>query len=1147
MSSERVGRGPRAVERLVLEALDRLLEAARSEPALFARPVRVVVPSTSLAQHLAARLAHRRGRAVLGVSIRTAWAVACEILARAGVALPRGEGLFEVMVRRAARAEPALAPLAELADGHVAVAASVRDLLDAGLDPAHAEALDEALAAEPGPRDPVERARAVARVAIEIAREIEAERLGHRSRLFRLAREAFERDPEAVLPSRAILIHGFADATGVVTDLLEALVRRAGATLFLDRPPDPAEPSREDPGARFGDRFAARVLGAPPTADPAEEPLGELRVLHAQGPWAEARAVAEEIRAALDAGGVVPEELGVVARDLGAHRLALRAQLARLAVPFSGLGEQGPPGPGGRRLAELRALLRDGPRARAERWLEALELDAPGAQSGSRARGRAPRVSPTERADLRVGLHALGGARVADVAALATADEGADGDVALPVRVGLVAAEEGTAFARKRYLRRPLLDAAIARARDLVERLRALESPGQAAERPRSEPQASEGSSGQAAERPRSEPQASEGSSGQAAERPRSEPQASEGPSGRRPLAAGAAALRELARSALGWRDGDPGAAELERALARLGPPGFEVDAEELRLLFERALAGEGCVELGGAGGGAQVLNATEARARSFARLWVVGLARDAFPRAVVEDPLLPDALRARLRDLLPDLARKRDGHDEERFLFAQLAAASPRVALVASSCDDDGRARELSPLVERLRRAPHVGEPERAPSTTGRSALAAAGPRPAHERALLAGLHGSAADFDALLPVALEEAWRGEGAPPADARALAAGRLGVLRELDRPAHRAATLGPYFGFVGPLGAAGDPRRGPLAVTTLEGLFRCPWQTFLERVLRIEAPPDAGGELPAADPRRLGSLVHRVLERVAKAGLAAPVEKLAEATQQLPVALAWPAPEELDAIVCEAAREILHAEGIALPGFERVLALAAREPLGVARELDAAAARSGSGVVGAEVVAALRLAGAAGEPRELLLRVDRVERAGGALCLTDFKTGKPKVAQAKPEKRREALLRLVRSGELLQGPAYAAAVRELAGGGGVGRYVYLRADARDAARELAIGADDAELAGAFGSALGRALAVWDAGSFFPRLAEAESEGEGKACRTCLLKEACVKGDSSARGRLVRWAEAPASRGRSAAETALLGLWRREGPG
>jgi hypothetical protein len=736
--------------------------------------------------------------------------------------------------------------------------------------------------------------------------------------------------------------------------------------------------------------------------------------------------------------------------------------------------------------------LRDGPRARAERWLEALELDPPDARPGSRARGRTPRVSPTERADLRVGLHALGAERLADVAALATAGEGADGDVALPVRVGLVAAEEGSAFAGKRYLRRALLDAAIARARELVERLRALGAPG------------------------------------------------------RRPLAVGAAGLREVARRALGWRDGDPGAAELERALAGLGPPDFEVDAEELRLLVERALAGEGGSELGGAGGGVQVLTVTEARARSFARLWVVGLARDAFPRAVVEDPLLPDALRARLRDLLPDLARKRDGHDEERFLFAQLAAASPRVALVASGCDDDGRARELSPLVERLRRAPHVGPPQRAASATGRSALAAAGPRPAHERALLAGLHGSAADFDALLPVALEEAWRGESAPPADARALAAGRLGVLRELDRPAHRAATLGPYFGFVGPLGAAGDPRRGPLAVTTLERLFRCPWQTFLERVLRIEAPPDAGGELPAADPRRLGSLVHGVLERVAEASLAAPVGNLAEAARQQPVALTWPAPEELDAIVCEAAREILHAEGVALPGFERVLALAAREPLEVARELDAAAARPGSGVVGAEVEATLRVAGAAGESRELLLRADRVERAGGALCLTDFKTGRPKAAQARPEKRREALLRLVRSGELLQGPAYAAAVRELAGGGGVGRYVYLRADASDAARELAIGADDAEVAGAFGSALGRALAVWDAGSFFPRLAEAESEGEGKACRTCLLKEACMKGDSSARGRLVRWAEARGSRRRSAAEAALLGLWRREGP-
>ena len=1092
-ASARVGRGPRAVEDLLLAELDRLEAAARTSPAALARPVRVVLPSRSLAQHLSERLARRAGRPLLGISIRTVHAVAADVVQRAGRALPAGEGLFDVMVRRAAREEPALAALADLVDGHTAVAASVRDLLDAGLDPAHAEALADALEAEPGPGDLALRARAVVRIACRIAREIEEERFGHRSRLFRLAREIVERDPEAALPARAILIHGFSDATGVVTDLLEALVRRAGATLFLDRPPDPAEPAQEDPGVRFTERFATRMLGAPPP--PPAEPLpgARLRVLHAPGAWAEARAVADELRAALDAGPLAPgplapgpfapERLGVVARDLSEHRLALRSQLGRLAIPFSGLGESGPPGPAGRRLAGLRVLLRDAARTRADQWLELLELDRSGG-----------RLSPALRADLRIGLQALGAARLGQVADLLTADQGATHDPSLPVRARIAADEEGGARAHKRVLSRSILDAAIGRARELLARLRALDAPP-----------------------------------------------------ARRPLALRAAALRDLVRLALGWRAGDPGARELESALAdgALGPPALPVDAEELRLLLEHRLAREGRVPLGGEGGGVQVLTVTEARARCFDRLWVLGLSRDVFPRAVTEDPLLPDSLRARLRVLLPDLPLKRDGHEEERFLFAQLAAASPEVALLASTCDDDGRAREISPLVERLRRAPHVGGPEGVVSATAPGGLASKGLRPAHERALLAGLHASEGAFAALLPVAIEEARRELGAASVDLAALATGRLAVLRELDRPAHRAAQLGPYFGFVGPLRADGDPRRGPIAVTTLEKLFRCPWQTYLAQVLRIEAPPDVDGELPAADPRRVGSLVHRVLERVARESLGEPVESLAEAVKRRGVGMAWPPPEVLDEIACELAREMLREEGVALPGFERVLALAARDPLALAREIDEEEAGEGCRIVGAEVGCTLAVTDATGAARELRLRIDRVDLQGDSLRLTDYKTGRPRVSQSGEARRRAALLAAVGSGALLQAPAYAAVARTHGAGRGLGRHLHLSADATEVTRDLSVDAGDAEVAHAFDAAVSRALAAWDAGSFFPRLLEADSERENKACRDCAFKEACLRGDSSARGRLGRWTAEPPS-AVSTAEAALLGLWRPEDP-
>ena len=96
---------------------------------------------------------------------------------------------------------------------------------------------------------------------------------------------------------------------------------------------------------------------------------------------------------------------------------------------------------------------------------------------------------------------------------------------------------------------------------------------------------------------------------------------------------------------------------------------------------------------LGGRGGGVQVLSVMEARARSFAAVRVIGLQRGVFPRRVAEDPLLPDPLRRALRDVLPDLPVKSEGHEEERFLFAQLLASAPQVHLSCAQRDATGRA----------------------------------------------------------------------------------------------------------------------------------------------------------------------------------------------------------------------------------------------------------------------------------------------------------------------------------------------------------------------------------------------------------------------------------------------------------------------
>jgi RecB family exonuclease len=1084
----RIAPGPLRLEARLLADLEPLL--SEREVGDLALPIRIAVPSRSLHQHLARRLA-RHFRALAGVRVQTLHALAVEIVER-GAAVPPGDLLFPVAVRDCARAEGALrARLDALVDGYAVVEASVSDLLDAGFDPAHGEALAEALRAATGEGEGRARGLALARVAARVVETLERWGVAHRSRLLRAAREALEADPARALPARAVFLYGFADATAVQADLLDALLRHRGARIFLDRPPDPADPARSDPGAVFGERFARRIAGVVPGFDePEASPQPpRIEVLHAPGIEAEVRGVADRVRALLDA-GALPEEVGVVARQPGPYRVAVRRHFRRLGIPFSGLGAAGPAGPAGRRIEALRALLRWRERVPAELWLDALEgLPDP-----------APRLSPLHRADLLLGLHVLGAARLADVASLAARD----GDVELPVRRGLGEAQAGQRRAPRRRLPRAHLAAATSAAASLVAHFAAWPS--------------------------------------------------------RDRLAAHLERLRALVHAHLRWSPSSPGTAELQTALFEAGGAlrgTIGLDRDGLGLLVERCLDGVGDEPLGGRGAGVQVLDVMEARERTFEHLFVVGLSRDSFPRVIVEDPLLEDRVRRRLRDVLEDLPVKHEGHDEERFLFAQLLAAAPHVSLSAPICDEDGRARPVSPLLDGLRWAPDVPDPVQLPALYGPGRPERV--RPAHEHALLAGLHAPRSAFECVLArafheSALEDAGAGGGAGEhargalAQARALARARCAVLAEVDPGLQASRRLGPYYGFVGPPGS-GDPRGSDLYVTTVEQIARCPWRAFLERLLRVESLPDPHAELPSADPAStallLGRLVHRVLERIVQDALGDGEQRpvLEEVLRRSPRPVPWPGPDELDARVARCAEELAYEEGIGLPGYPRLLALLARGPLAQARELDWPDGHGGLAALGAEVEGRLSLPG----QRALHFLADRVDSDGGRLRLVDYKTGKPIADQKKDATRRAHFRDGVARGRLLQALAYARAAAAC-GAEAEGRYVYLKPDGGFPQRVFAARADDAELAEAFDRAVGAALGAFEQGSFVPRLIEGTSDEEHHSCERCAVKEACLRGDSGARRRLAEWVrvqEDTDPTGLDAAERALLAVWRLGG--
>lgn len=1133
--------GARAAEAWLVASVRAEVEAARRDVSRLALPVRIVVPSRTLRDHLAAALVREIGTH-LGVQVQTLHGFACELLARAGAPAGFADDLYPILARREAAREADLhRVLGDLDDGAGAAIGAVSDFLDAGLG--SVDALEDAIAdaVRAGEASEAEAARAVAlaRVAERVRRALEARELGHRSRRLAAARDRLLDLAEAPPPARATCFHGFADATGLALDLVQAACDRVGAIVILDRPPDlasgrsagatPAVPAarRDDGPARFTARVFEALAGRMPVieADVAapESPTSgtaRLHLLSAPDPGSEVRAVGAAIRELLDA-GVVPERIGVVGRRIEPYAFALRLHFGRLGIPFSS-SAAGPPGPALRRARAFVDVVRSGPAAAVDRFLDAAEM------------------SLALRADLRLACHALAAGRLADLAAL-DADEalGGEDSYPLPVRRGLHlreeereddgqdgpdvegeaeadAATEVRVIATRRRVSGDALRALVGAARQLLDALPRADAPALLGEQ----------------------------------------------------VGALGAALDALVVSGPAPGSGHPTApcVRLRPVLERIAtelPPSERLSGDELALvLADRVEAALG-EPLGGAGAGVRVLDAMAARGCTFEHLFVVGLARGSFPRVVREDPLLPDGLRRALRrrGVLESFPVKEQGFDEERWLLAELLSAAPRITLAWPRADEDGRERAPSPFVEEIRLAlgadPTVESQSpygpdgadaanRAPTAADPPAPASLrpfGPRTAHEHALRAGALGSRDAFAATLLVACSEAIRehGGGAISTPAEGIAAARLAAAAELDVVPGPGAPLGPFFGFVGAIVPGGaDPRLVPLPVTTLERVAACPWQAFLERLLRLEPTPDALGALPALDGRLVGAVVHRVLEGVVRRAGAPVGASLDEVAASPGHALRWPAEAELEAMLAEAARAVLREEHVSLRGLEPALAALARPSVLLARDSDAAAAAPPA-VLGAEVTGEAVVRDAEGRERRVPFRADRVERVGDALALTDYKTSRPFSDARTAATREKHHLAAVGTGRKLQATVYARAAERA-----LGRYVHVGPEQREACA-FEVGPDAAAFADAADGALRTVFAAVDAGAFLPRL-EGTDGREPRACARCAVAEACLRGDSGARQRVVAWAAARRDEplpGDAAAERTAAAVWWKLG--
>lgn len=1111
-----------AAERALVGELSALADA---EP--LARKT-VVVPSHSLRVALLARLAGVRP-AWLGLEVVTLRGLARAILERGGREHRSGDALLPVVVERLARRERALARhLETLVDGFAGAQGAVRDLLDAGFGEEHLEAALERLEEERNVLggDALDRAAALCRIAAGVRAELAALGLAVDADLYAGAAELLAAEPDRVLPASAVFLHGFADATGVATDLLAEVVRQRPTLAVLL---EPWELDGESRGTwAFGRRLSERLQGIAGIERLALPPVpARLTCFTAADPAREMRAAVGQLARQLaqePAAGERAEDLAIVVRDPVPYRAHLAREIDRQALPAS--GSDGPPTPLGRRARGLLELV--------ERQDDA-SLGLAFAVAGDfLARGSGARPWELRLAALALGVRQLGA--FAELAieldpvplpvndrfvALAPGPGPGPGNAELPTIDDDDPEAAGRLSLRSRSVPREALRRAQRQAAALLARLAAFAR--------------------------------------------------------LQPLAAALAGITGLVDTVVELED-ERTALELPLAgLQEATPAGtttFEVTAAEAALLVREAWRDVGAAPLGGHGGGVALLSVTEARGRTFRRIVLAGLARDRFPRSVRADPFLPDGLRLRLRDLLPDLPVKREGHDEERFLFAQLLGAAPEIDLISPKLDEEGKPLSASAYLDELRRAGRIG-----------AALPA--PEPERVSALDVACQTALAGEPAVLGAAFEAAYReGEerffvgGRPPgADAAPgavrggdaagrWAASHLALLAEIgaDPSAPRAADLGPFFGFVGPRAAtraaatAGttaavsgtgaaqlDPRRLAPAVTTLQGVAGCGWRTFLGKVLRLAAPLAGEDEIPELPSRLTGTVVHAVLERMAPPALR-DVRTLDAAMAHAGVDVRWPDATALQHLIAAAAREALTEEGLDPELFTLPLELAATQALAIVEESDWPG--GSRRLLGLEVAGEAELDLPSGV-RRLTFRADRIERTGEALLLTDYKTGKTVVSAAtKAETRERHLEQALAEGEWLQLPAYA---RARAAQPVEGRLLFLGEGLADDCRDVRLEAPAAgSLAQARENRVWQVLFdAWESGTFLPRLLDRTLEESFEGCAYCEVRAACVQGDTGARLRLERWARArldgappagPGSAAPGASESLEENAWR-----
>jgi hypothetical protein len=527
-------------------------------------------------------------------------------------------------------------------------------------------------------------------------------------------------------------------------------------------------------------------------------------------------------------------------------------------------------------------------------------------------------------------------------------------------------------------------------------------------------------------------------------------------------------------------------AEKIERTLAGLaGLDAVEATADltALRLTVDLELADD-LPRRGRFGEGVLVAPLSAAVGLHADAVFLLGLAEDVVPGRIGADALLPDHVRALTGGQLAPLRERVDR--KRRHLLAALAAAPecvvsfPRGDLRRSSTRLPSR--WLLPSIRALAGAPTVD------ATAWRT---------------VAGLVGSpsyAAGLARTEHLATAQEWRARAAIAARSRDVAVDD--ALPDDDVVAGAVAMLRARGGdaltrFDGDLSGHDlpDPTRGPaVSPTALEAWTRCPHAYFVARMLWVE-PVESPEELIQVSPLEIGTLVHTALDRF--------FDEQARAGTVPGGATPWTARQRarLRGIATEAAA------GLAARGATGHPLLWRQELGRILTDLDRfldddekLRAQTGRRQERSELVFGMR----GSEPVRVALpdgrvirfrgSADRVDRAGEAIVVVDYKTGSAKPFKGLGESDPTV------GGSKLQLPVYAHAARAALGlprASVVAEYWFLR---RDRGTRVTL-----PLTGQVEDAFAEALAVIAdgiaAGLFPHRPPTQDGWGEFIECRYC----------------------------------------------